>query len=89
MTRVHFLRAVAKKLKYAHRYPANWALCIGAPFYVIGLASALGHFAGPIAMFVIGGDRTQHPIDDSVLLIRLLSKVAQNFMAQGVHFVPT
>ena len=97
------MRAITKMIKNTHRHPANRALhCIGAPFYVIGLATALGHFAGmqtdlalgiamwlgAIAMFVTG-----HQIEGNirsmtpVLLVRLLSKVAHNFVAQRVHFL--
>ena len=41
------MHAVIKLIRNTHRHPANRALhCIGAPFYAIGLAAALGHFAG-------------------------------------------
>lgn len=102
MTRTYFVHAVIKMIKNTHRHPANRALhCIGAPFYAIGLAMALGHFAGmrtdpvlgiamwlaAVAMFVSG-----HKIEGNirsmtpVLLVRLLSKVAYDFVAQRVHF---
>ncbi len=96
------MHAVTKMIKNTHRHPVNRVLhCIGAPFYVIGLATALGYFAGmqtelapgiamwigAIALFVVG-----HVIEGNirsttpVLLVRLLSKVAHNFVAQRVHF---
>jgi hypothetical protein len=99
------VRAVIKMIKNTRRHPANRALhYIGAPFYVIGLATALGHFAGmqtdlavgvvmwlgAIAMFVTG-----HQIEGNirsmtpVLLVTLLSKVTHNFVAQRVHFLRT
>jgi uncharacterized membrane protein YGL010W len=97
------MRAVIRMIKNTHRHPANRALhCIGAPFYVIGAAMTLGHFVGmqtdltagvamwiaAIAMFVSG-----HKIESNigsmtpVLLFRLLSKVAHNFVAQRVHLL--
>ena len=101
--RMYFVRAVIKMIKNTHRHPANRALhCVGAPFYVVGLAIVLGHFAGmqtdpalgvamwlaAVAMFVAG-----HRIEGNiwsmtpVLLARLLSKVGSNFVAQRVHLL--
>lgn len=100
---MYSVRAVIKMIKNTHRHPANRALhCIGAPFYVIGLAAVIGYFAGmrtdpatgiamwlaAVAMFVAG-----HMIEGNiramtpVLLARLLSKVLHNFVAQRVHFL--
>ncbi len=98
-----FVRAVIKIIKNTHRHPANQALhCISAPFYAIGIAMTFGHFVGiqtdvaagvamwlaAIAMFVSG-----HKIEGNigsmtpVLLFRLLSKIARNFVAQRVHLL--
>lgn len=103
MPQMYCVRAIIKMIKNTHRHPANQALhCVGAPFYVIGAAMTLGHFAGmhtdlvagiamwiaAIAMFVSG-----HKIEGStgsmtpVLLFRLLSKVARDFVAQRVHLL--
>lgn len=103
MTRTYFVRAIIKMIKNTHRHPANRALhCIGAPFYIIGLAMALGHFAGmqtnlaagiamwlaAVAMFIAG-----HGIEGNirsmtpVLLVRLFSKMARDFVAQRVHLL--
>lgn len=103
MMRIYFTHAVIKMIKNTHRHPVNRALhCIGAPFYVIGLAMALGHFVGmrtdpalgiamwlvAVAMFVAG-----HKIEGNiwsmtpVLLVRLFSKVAHDFVVQRVHFL--
>jgi hypothetical protein len=47
--------AVRKMIKNTHRHPANRALhCIGAPFYAIGAAITLGHFAGMQADIFVG-----------------------------------
>jgi hypothetical protein len=99
------MRAIVKVIKNTHRHPANQALhCIGAPFYAIGAAMTIGYFAGmgtnlvagaamwisAIAMFVAG-----HKIENNVrsttpvLIFRLLSKVARNFVAQQVHLLRT
>jgi hypothetical protein len=97
------VRAVIKMIKNTHRHPANQALhCIGAPFYAVGAAMTLGHFAGmqtdlaagiamwvaAIAMFV-AGHRIENNIRSMtpVLLFRLLSKVARDFVAQRVHLL--
>ena len=100
---MYFVRAVIKMIINTHRHPANQALhCIGAPFYAVGLATVLGHFVGmqmdlavgvamwlaAIAMFVAG-----HKIEGNtrsttpVLLARLLSKAARNFVAKRVHLL--
>lgn len=100
---MYCVRAVIKMIKNTHRHPANQALhCIGAPLYVIGAAMSLGHFAemhtdfvagvgmwiAAIAMFVSG-----HKIEGNagsmtpVLLFRLLSKAARDFVAQRVHLL--
>ena len=100
---MYFVRAILKVIQNTHRHPANQALhCIGGPFYVIGAALTLGHFAGmqtdlaagaaiwlaAIVMFVSG-----HKIEGNagsmtpVLLFRLLSKTAHNFVAQRVHLL--
>jgi hypothetical protein len=97
------MRAIVNVIKNTHRHPVNQALhCIGAPFYVIGAAMTLGHFAGmqtdlvtgaamwisAITMFVAG-----HKIENNimtmtpVLVFRLLSKVAHNAVAQQVHLL--
>jgi succinylglutamate desuccinylase len=103
MLLVYYVQALVKMIKNTHRHPVNQALhCIGAPFYAIGAAMTLGHFAGmyanpvvgtamwiaAIAMFVSG-----HKIEGNVgsmtpvLLFRLLSTVARNFVAQRVHLL--
>jgi hypothetical protein len=95
------MHAIVKMVKNTHINPINQALhFIGAPFYVIGLALTLGHFAGfqthlaagiamwiaALAMFVSG-----HMIEGNirsmtpVLLFRLLSKIAHNFVMQRLH----
>jgi len=100
---MYFVRAVIKMIKNTHRHPANQALhCIGAPFYIIGLASVLGYFAdvqtglavgaamwlAAVTMFVAG-----HMIEGNirsttpVLLSRLFSKAARNFVAERVHLL--
>jgi hypothetical protein len=100
---MYCVRAVMKMIKNTHRHPANRALhCIGAPFYAVGSATTIGHFAGmqadlfagvsmwtaAIAMFVAG-----HKIEGNaglmtpVLLFRLLSKIARDFVAQRVHLL--
>jgi hypothetical protein len=97
------MRAFVKVIKNTHRHPVNRALHFtGAPFYAIGAAMTFGHFAGmqtdlvggaamwavAAAMFVTG-----HKIEGNVwsmtpvLLFRLLSKVAHNFVAQRVHLL--
>lgn len=97
------VRAIIKVVKNTHRHPVNQALHFtGAPFYAVGLAMTLGYFAGmqadlaagvvmwlsAVAMFVAG-----HWIEGNigsmtpVLLFRLLSKVAHNFVAQRVHLL--
>lgn len=103
MLQMYCVRAIMGMIKNTHRHPANRALhCIGAPFYAIGAAMTFGHFAGmhtdlfvgvamwiaAIAMFVSG-----HKIEGNagsmtpVLLLRLLSKVARDFVAQRVHLL--
>lgn len=100
---MYCVRAIVKMIRNTHRHPANQALhCIGVPFYAIGAGMTLGHFAGmhtdpvagmamwiaAVAMFVSG-----HRIEGNagsmtpVLLFRLLSKVAHNFVAQRVHLL--
>jgi len=100
---MYCVRAIIRIVKNTHRHPANQALhCVGAPFYVIGAATTLGHFTGmdtdlvtgmamwiaAIAMFVSG-----HKIEGNagsmtpVLLFRLLSKVARDFVAQRIHLL--
>jgi hypothetical protein len=90
-------------MKNTHRHPANQALhCIGAPFYVIGLAMTFGYFAGiqndlviGIAMWLaavvlfVSGHRIENNIGSMtpVLLFRLVSKIAHNLVAQQVHFL--
>lgn len=100
------MRPLVKLIKGTHRHRANRALhCIGTPFYAIGVAMTLGHFAGvhtdlalgaamwiaAVAMFVIG-----HKIENNIgsmtpiLIYRLISrKVVQYFIAQRVHFLRT
>jgi hypothetical protein len=101
--RIDCMRVFIKVIKNTHRHPVNRALHFtGAPFYAIGAAMTLGHFAGmqtdlaggvamwavAIAMFVTG-----HKIEGNVwsmtpmFLFRLLSKVAYNFVAQRVHLL--
>jgi hypothetical protein len=103
MLQMYCVRAVMKMIKNTHRHPANRALhCIGAPFYAVGAAITLGHFVGmqadlfiglamwiaAIVMFVAG-----HKIEGNagsmtpVLLFRLLSKAARDFVAQRVHLL--
>jgi hypothetical protein len=100
---MYCVHAVVKIIKNTHRHPVNQAFhCIGVPFYAIGLAMTFGHFAAmqtdlvpglamwlaAIIMFVTG-----HRIEGNigsmtpVLLFRLLSKVARNFVAQRVHLL--
>ena len=103
MLQMHHVRAVIKMIKNTHRHPANQALhCTGAPFYVVGAAMTLGHFAGmqtdlaagvamwagAVVMFV-AGHRIENNIGSMtpVLLFRLLSKAAHNFVAQRVHLL--
>lgn len=97
------MRVFIKVIKNTHRHPVNRALHFtGAPFYAIGAAMTLGHFAGmqtdlassvaiwaaAVVMFVTG-----HKIEGNVwsmihmLLFRLLSKVAHDFVAQRVHLL--
>jgi hypothetical protein len=102
---MYCVSAIIKMVKNTHRHPANQALhCIGAPFYAAGLAMALGYFAGiqtdlagGIAMWLAGvamfvaGHRIEGNVGSTtpVLLFRLLSKVAHNFVAQRVHLLRT
>jgi predicted membrane channel-forming protein YqfA (hemolysin III family) len=100
---MYCVRGIVKMIRNTHRHPANQALhCIGAPFYAIGAAMTLGHFAGmntdpvagmamwiaAVAMFVSG-----HRIEGNagsmtpVLLFRLFSKVARDFVAQQIHLL--
>lgn len=100
---MYFMHAIAKIMTNTHRHPANQALhCIGAPFYAIGAATTFGHFAGTqadlalgvamwlaaIIMFVVG-HRIENNISSMtpILLFRLLSKIAHNFVAQRVQFL--
>lgn len=98
------MRAIIKMIKNTHRHPANKALhCVGLPFYAIGLAMTLGHFAGlqtnlpagaamwlaAVAMFVSG-----HRIEGNVgsmtpvLVFRLVSRKAARYLVpQRVHFL--
>src|SRR5690606_15059292 len=91
------MRSLIRIIKSTHRHPANQALhCTGAPFYVIGLATTVGHFAGmdtnlalgiamwtvAVVMFVAG-----HKIEGNVgsmtpvLICRLaLRKVARYYL---------
>ncbi len=95
---------VIKMIKNTHRHPANQALhCIGAPFYVIGLAMIFGHyFAGAQTNPVIGAAMwlsavvlfvAGHKIENNirsmtpVLLTRLLSKIARNFVEKRIHLL--
>jgi hypothetical protein len=103
MPQIYFVRAVVKMIVNTHRHPANRALHLaGAPLYVVGLAMVIGYFAGmrtepgagaamwlaAVAMFVAG-----HRIEGNVgsmtpvLLARLLSKTARDFVAQRVHLL--
>jgi hypothetical protein len=98
-----FVYAIVKTVENTHRHPANQALhCIGAPFYAIGLAMTIGHFAGmhidlavgvamwlaAVIMFVFG-----HKIEGNVesitpvLLFRVLSKIACNSVTQRVQLL--
>jgi hypothetical protein len=103
MLQMYHVRTIVKMIKNTHRHPANQALhCIGAPFYAIGAAMTLGHFAGmqtdlaagiamwtaAIAMFV-SGHRIENNIGSMtpVLIFRLLSKITYNIVVQRVHLL--
>jgi hypothetical protein len=96
-----FMQIIVKILKNTHRHPVNQALhSIGAPFYGVGLAMALGHLAGmqtnltvgcsmllaAIAMFVVG-----HKIEGNVrsmapvLLFRFLKVFLSRKVARYPH----
>lgn len=98
---VYHMRAIVKMVRNTHINPTNQALhLVGAPFYVTGLALIFGHFVGlhthlaagiamwlaALAMFVSG-----HMIEGNigtvtpVLLFRLVSKIAHNFVVQRLH----
>jgi len=97
------MHAIVKIIINTHRHPANQALhFIGAPFYAIGIATTFSHFVGTqtdlalgVAMWLaaiimfVAGHRIENNIGSMtpVLLIRLLSKIAHNFVAQRVHFL--
>jgi hypothetical protein len=104
ITQTYIVLAIVKLVKNTHRHPVNQALhCIGAPFYAVGLAMIVIHFAGmqanllvgiamwisAVAMFVAG-----HKIECNVmtmtpvLVFRLLSRKAANyFLAKRIHFL--
>ena len=103
MPQMYFVRAVIKIIINTHRHPVNRALHLaGAPLYMAGLAMVIGYFVGmrtdpaagatmwlaAVTMFVTG-----HMIEGNagsmtpVLLARLLSKTARDFVAQHFHLL--
>jgi hypothetical protein len=90
------MRSLVRMIRSTHTHPVNQALhCTGAPFYAVGLANTVGHFAGvdtnlalgiamwtaAVGMFVVG-----HKIEGNigsmtpVLICRLVSrKVARYY----------
>jgi hypothetical protein len=99
------MHPIVKMIKNTHSDPVNRAFhLVGLPLYGIGLFMALGHYVGlqtdlamgismwlaAIAMFVCG-----HLIEGNiwsitpVLLFRLISKIAHNFVLKKLQIFPT